>query len=230
MKTRNGKGLVLLAGGLLILTGITSLSLYSPLSAAGREGRRGMMNPADGFGLERWKEELGLSEKQIEQLRELRIELRKEHAEKALAHAQIDLGLSDEQVAAVNAVREKHFEQREAMREKHRADLEALQEKTGLTDEQIAGLGRMGREGRRPGAGMYMMRDGRGYGRLGDEWGEHRDRLAKIFTEEQMQKLDALRESRREELRDERRGDGLRDGRRGGEGRHPRRHGDCDYR
>jgi len=212
--TRSRKRFVLLAGGLLILTGIVGLSLHSPLSAAGREGRREMALAAGEFGIEQWKAELGLSDQQIEQLRAMREELRKEHADRALAHAQIDLGLTDEQVASLKA-----------LREKHRAELEALQKKTGLTDEQIAVLGMMAREGRRPGAGMNMMREGRGYGRLGGERGDVRERLAKILTEEQMQKLDQLREERRDGRCDGRR-DGKRDGRRGegreGGGRHDR--------
>lgn len=206
--TRNRKRFVLLAGGLLILTVIAGLSLHSPLSAAGREGRRGGMHPAGEYQIERWQEELGLSEKQIGQMRELRIELRKEHADRALAHAQIDLGLSDEQVASLKAMREKQLEQREAMREKHRADLEALQKKTGLTDEQIAGLGIMAGMERRGVRGTNLMRPGRGYGRLGGESGEFRERLAEILTEDQMQKLDQLRETRHEERRGERPGRG----------------------
>jgi len=201
----NRKRLVLLAGGLLILTGIVGLSLHSPLSAAGREGRRGIMPPAGGFGIERWKDELGLSEKQVEQLREMRAGLRREHAEKALAHAQIDLGLSGEQVAALKALHEKHQGQREAMHEKHREEIEALKEKTGLTDEQIAGLGMMAGEGRRPGAGMNLMHRRHGYGRLGGEPGEMRERLAKILTEEQMQKLDDMRQEHRDERQGEER-------------------------
>lgn len=210
MRTRNRKRLVLLAGGLLILTGMLGLSLHSSLSAAGRDGHRQMALPAEGFGIERWKEELGLSEKQVEQLRKLHEELRRELTEKALAHAAIDLELSEKQVAALKALHEKHLEQREAMREKHREDLEALKEKTGLTDEQIAGLGMMAGEHRHGRPGMNLMHRGRGYGRLGGEPGEIRERLSKILTEEQIQKLDRLREERREMRCDEHRSEGRR--------------------
>ena len=207
MNARNGKRLVLLAGGLFILSGIVGLALHSPLSAAGRDGRRGMRLPVEGFGIERWKAELGLSEQQIEQLRELRAELHREHAEKTLAHAQIDLELSDEQIAALRALHERHAEQREAMREKHREELEALKDTAGLTEGQIAGLGILAGGHRHDRPGMNLVRRGRGYGRLAGAGDEMRERLSKILTDEQMQKLDDLRE----ELRDVRRGEGRRE-------------------